>query len=96
MVAREENFDLGQEKWDLIVMTYVRRVNGEDAARFERAIRPGGIFVYENNNTGAPGELLQAFSGFRILRFEDVDAYTDWHPEKKQRVERLIAERRAK
>jgi hypothetical protein len=37
--------------------------------------------------------MLRAFLGFRILRFEDVDAYTDWHPDKKQRVERLIAER---
>jgi SAM-dependent methyltransferase len=96
LVTREENFDLGQEKWDLIVMTYVRLVNGEDAARFQRALRPGGIFVYENNNAGVPNELLRAFSGFRILRFEDVDAYTDWHPDKKQRVVRLIAERTAK
>jgi hypothetical protein len=74
-------------------MTYVRLVNGEDAARFQRALRPGGIFVYENNNAGVPNELLRAFLGFRILRFEDVDAYTDWHPDKKQRVERLIGER---
>jgi SAM-dependent methyltransferase len=96
LVARQENFDLGHEKWDLIVMTYIRLVNGEDAARFQRALKPGGIFVYENNNAGVPNELLRAFLGFRILRFEDVDAYTDWHPDKKQRVERLIAERTAK
>jgi hypothetical protein len=95
-VAREETFDFGQEKWDLIVMTYIRLVNGEDAARFQRALRPGGIFVYENNNAGVRNELLRAFLGFRILRLEDVDAYTDWHPDKKQRVERLIAERTAK
>ncbi|HKD09815.1 MAG TPA: class I SAM-dependent methyltransferase [Bryobacteraceae bacterium] len=96
LVAREENFDLGRDKWDLIVMTYIRLVNREDAARFQGALRPGGIFVYENNNVGVPNELLRAFLGFRILRFEDVDAYTDWHPEKKQRVERLIVERTAK
>lgn len=96
LVEREEDFDLGQEKWDLIVMTYVRLVNGEDAVRFQRALRPGGIFVYENNNAGPPNELLRAFLGFRILRFEDADAHTDWHPDKKQRVERLIAERRGK
>ena len=96
LVAREENFDLGREKWDLILMTYVRLVSGEDAARFQRALRPGGIFVYENNNAGVPNELLRGFFGFRILRFEDVDTYTDWHPDKKQRVERLIAERAPK
>ena len=96
LVAREEDFDLGHEKWDLIVMTYVRFVNAEDAARFQRALKAGGIFVYENNNAGVQNVLLRAFLGFRILRFEDVDAFTDWHPDKKQRVERLIAERTAK
>jgi hypothetical protein len=92
-VAREEDFDLGREKWDLIVITYVRRLNCEDANRFQQALKPGGILVYENNNVGGRNELLRAFLGYRILRFEDVDAHTDWHPEKKQQVERLICER---
>jgi hypothetical protein len=35
-VACDETFDSGIEKWDLIVMTYVRVVNGERAARFQR------------------------------------------------------------
>ena len=92
-VAREEDFDLGREKWDLIVMTYVRRLTGEDANRFQQALKPRGILVYENNNVGERNELLRAFCRFRILRFEDVDAHTDWHPAKKQPVERLICER---
>jgi 2-polyprenyl-3-methyl-5-hydroxy-6-metoxy-1,4-benzoquinol methylase len=92
-VAREENFDLGREKWDLIIITYVRRLNSEDAKRFQRALKPRGILVYENNNVGERNELLLAFLRYRILRFEDVDAHTDWHPEKKQQVERLICER---
>src|SRR5439155_3045796 len=83
-VAREEDFDLGREKWDLIVMTYVRRLTGEDANRFQQALKPRGILVYENNNVGERNELLRAFCRFRILRFEDVDAHTDWHPAKKQ------------
>jgi 2-polyprenyl-3-methyl-5-hydroxy-6-metoxy-1,4-benzoquinol methylase len=92
-VAREQNFDLGREKWDLIVITYVRRLNSEDANRFQQALKPKGILVYENNNVGERNELLLAFSRYRILRFEDVDAHTDWHPEKRQQVERLICER---
>jgi 2-polyprenyl-3-methyl-5-hydroxy-6-metoxy-1,4-benzoquinol methylase len=92
-VAREQNFDLGREKWDLIVMTYVRRLNGDDANRFQQALKPRGILVYENNNVGERNDLLLAFLRYRILRFEDVDAHTDWHPEKKQQVERLICER---
>jgi 2-polyprenyl-3-methyl-5-hydroxy-6-metoxy-1,4-benzoquinol methylase len=73
-VAREEDFDLGREKWDLIVITYVRRLNSEDADRFQMALKPGGILVYENNNVGDRNQLLRAFLGYRILRFEDVDA----------------------
>ena len=92
-VAREEDFDLGREKWDLIVITYVRRLFSEDAKRFQQALKPGGILVYENNNVGDRNDLLRAFLGYRILRFEDVDAHTDWHPAKKQQVERLICER---
>jgi len=92
-VAREEDFDLGRQKWDLILIAYVRRLKKEDAVRFYEAMKPAGILVYENNNVGDLNELLRAFLGYRILRFEDVDAYTDWHPEKKQRVERLICQR---
>jgi len=92
-VAREEDFDLGREKWDLIVITYVRRLNSGDAAHFQEALKPSGVLVYENNNVGEMNELLRAFLGFRILRFEDVETHADWHPEKKQRVERLVCER---
>jgi len=93
LVAREEDFDLGTEQWDLIVMTYVRRLRAGDADRLARALRPQGIFVYENNNVGKPNELLRYFLAWRILRFEDLDTSSDWHPDRTQRVERLVAER---
>jgi len=95
VVAREEDFDLGIEQWDLIVMTYVRRLRAGDADRFARALRPQGIFVYENNNVGKQNELLQGFLTWRILRFEDLDTSSDWHPERTLRVERLVAEKPA-
>jgi 2-polyprenyl-3-methyl-5-hydroxy-6-metoxy-1,4-benzoquinol methylase len=93
LVAKEEEFDLGTAQWDLIVMTYVRQVRPEDAGRFARALRPNGIFVYENNNAGKQNELLKCFLAWRILHFEDVDTSSDWHPELTQRVERLVAEK---
>ena len=34
LVAREEDFPLGTAQWDLIAMTYVRRLCAGDAARF--------------------------------------------------------------
>ena len=92
-IAREEQFDLGTAQWDLIVMTYVRRLHKSDAERFWSALTPNGIFVYENNNVEGRNEMLRDFLAFRILRFEDIDGHSDWHSEKKQRVERLIAEK---
>ena len=92
-VAREEDFDCGRQRWDLIVMTYVRRLNTADSLRLQQALKPCGILVYENNNIGDLNETLRAFLGYRILRFEDVDAHSDWHPEKQQRVERMICQR---
>jgi SAM-dependent methyltransferase len=93
LVARDEDFDLALSHWDLIVMTYVRRPRSEDAERLSRSLTPQGIFVYENNNVGERNELLREFLSFRIFRFEDVDTHADWHPEKKQRVERLITQK---
>lgn len=51
-----------------------------------------GILVYEIT-TLVNDELQLAFLQYRIFRFEDVDADTDWHPEKKQQMERLICEK---
>jgi len=93
LVVGEENFDLGTAEWDLIVMTYVRRVRTGDADHFARALRPNGFFVYENNNVGNQNELLRYFLAWRILHFEDVETNSDWHPERTVRVERLVAEK---
>jgi len=92
LVVDEADFNLGTAQWDLIVMTYVRRIRPDDADRFARALRPNGIFVYENNNAGKQNELLKDFLSWRILRFEDLDTTSDWHPERTVRVERLVAE----
>jgi predicted O-methyltransferase YrrM len=92
VVARDDQFDLGAAQWDLIVVTYVRDLTAHDAAIFKRALRPGGIVVYENGSS--PGnEVLKAFLGFRIVRFENVEAVADWNREEKHLVQRLIAEK---
>ena len=38
-------------------------------------------------------ELLRAFEAFRILRFEDVDAVSEWDPQP-ARLVRLVAQKR--
>jgi hypothetical protein len=92
LVSTDEQFDFGVEQWDLIVMTYIRSPTARDADRIRRALVPGGIFVYENASAGH-NELLKFFLPFRILRFEDVDTFPDWHPGEKLRLERMVAEK---
>jgi SAM-dependent methyltransferase len=92
VVASDEQFDFGVAQWDLIVMTYIRSLTARDAERIQRALAPGGIFVYENGSD-RHNELLKLFLDFRILRFEDVDAFPDWNPTQKTRQERLVAEK---
>jgi 2-polyprenyl-3-methyl-5-hydroxy-6-metoxy-1,4-benzoquinol methylase len=91
-VARDDEFEYGSEQWDLIVVTYVRLLNDSDAERFWKALKPGGIVVYEN--TAFDGnKLLRAFLRYHIVRFENIEANPDWNPAQKMRIERLIAEK---
>jgi SAM-dependent methyltransferase len=92
VVAPDDRFDFGVAQWDLIVMTYIRSPTARDAERIRRALAPGGIFVYENGSD-RHNELLKLFLTFRIVRFEDVDAFPDWNPGEKIRQERLVAEK---
>jgi SAM-dependent methyltransferase len=92
LVAADGQFDFGVARWDLIAMTYVRSPTARDADRIRRALAPGGIFVYENGSD-RHNELLKLFLSFRILRFEDANAFPDWNPGEKIRLERLVAEK---
>ena len=92
VVATDDQFDFGIARWDLIAMTYVRSPTARDAARIRRALAPGGIFVYENGSD-RHNELLKLFLDLRIVRFEDGDAFPDWNPTEKIRLERLVAEK---
>ena len=100
-VAREEDFDWGSAKWDLIVISYVgaRAV----ADKTVRALRPGGMVIVEAfhrdaTNNGPIGEgvvfdtneLLQLFKDLRIIRYEDAKAVGDFGL-KETRVVRLAA-----
>lgn len=92
LVARDDEFDYGAERWDLIVVTYVKDLTAEDARTFWRALRPGGIVVYVNG-ADENNAVLKAFLGFRIVRFEDVETNSDWNPERRTREQRLIAQK---
>jgi hypothetical protein len=67
----------------------------DDAERFLRALKPGGIVVYENG-ADERNSVLRAFLGYQIIRFEDVQTTPEWNPENRVRVQRLIAQKALK
>lgn len=95
-----QEFDLGKEQWDLIVLSYAW-VPIDDPAYVQRlcdALRPGGYVVFEHllgeSRAGlgvpAPQQLLRTFDGLHILRYEEADEVSDWN-NKKSPVVRLVA-----
>src|SRR5439155_22871953 len=95
VVARDDEFDYGTAVWDLIVMTYIRDLTKQDSELFWRALKPGGIVVYENGADDS-NAVLRGFLGFQIIRFEDTQAHPEWNPENTIRVQRLIAQKTLK
>jgi 2-polyprenyl-3-methyl-5-hydroxy-6-metoxy-1,4-benzoquinol methylase len=92
VVSRDDEFDYGSSQWDVLVMTYVRDLTARDAAIFLKALKPGGLVVYENG-ADDDNSVLRAFLGFQILRFEDVESSSEWNPQNKTRIQRLIAQK---
>lgn len=100
-VARAKDFEWGTGAWDLIVLSYVGA--REYAPKVVQALRPGGLVVVEGFHRDATkarpiggavvfdtNELLQLFSSLRVVRYEDVDAVSDFG-KLETRVVRLAA-----
>ena len=80
--------DFGENRWDLIVLSYV--TVRDIADRVVRALKPGGIVVVEafhdvtrERPVGGgvvfdSNELLNLFGKLRVLRYEDADATSDF------------------
>ena len=99
--ARAEDYDWGENRWDLIVLSYVGA--REFAAQVVRALRPGGMVVVEGFHRDATktqsigggvvfdtNELLRIFAPLRVVRYEDADAKGDFG-QAETRVVRLAA-----
>ncbi len=103
-VTTMEQFEFGENKWDLIVLSYAGC--SEISSKLEKALKPGGILVEEAFHTDAlksmkiggslckPGELPNAFQGLRVLRYEEPVAKPDFAP-RPARVVRFAAEKPA-
>jgi SAM-dependent methyltransferase len=101
-VARAEEFDWGQDRWDLIVLSYVGA--REYASNVVRALRPGGMVVVEAFHRDATktrsiggavvfdtNELLELFGALRVVRYEDTESVADFGGKAQTPVVRLAA-----
>ena len=88
-IARAEEFDWGESRWDLIVLSYVGA--REYVANVSRALRPGGMVIVEGFHRDATktrpiggsvvfdtNELPTIFAGFRVVRYEEASATSDF------------------
>jgi SAM-dependent methyltransferase len=99
-----EDFDFGEKRWDMIVLSYVGA--REMAGTFQRALKPGGVLIVEAFHRDATkgrsigegvvfdtGELPKLFSDLRVVRYEEPIAAADFGGPTKLRVVRYCGER---
>ncbi len=87
--AADEEFDFGQNRWDLVAIIYA--IEKRSVFRVRQALKPGGIVVIEASLTEPGGypfgfesqELLKIFRGFRILKYEERLGVPDFGPDRK-------------
>jgi SAM-dependent methyltransferase len=89
ILASHDEFDYGVEQWDLIVnaYNYVDPVDPKWPARLWRALKPGGLIVWQTGAAGAAAsveyaaQVANAWKQFRILRLEQPEGRSDdWIP----------------
>lgn len=89
VVQGSEDFDFGESRWDLVLLSYVSVRDVVD--KVVRGLKPGGIVVVEafhrdvtrRSSVGGgvvfdTNELPRLFSNLRVLRYEDADTKTDF------------------
>jgi 2-polyprenyl-3-methyl-5-hydroxy-6-metoxy-1,4-benzoquinol methylase len=102
-IATAEQFDFGENRWDLILLSYVggRELTG----KLEKALKPGGIVVLEAFHRDATrgrsigggvvfdsGELIRFFPSLRVVRYEEPVTTADFGLQQ-VRVVRYCAEK---
>ena len=87
--ARFETFDFGENRWDLILLSYAGCTGGV-VEKVEKGLKPGGIVVIEafhedaarkfriGGSICATGEPPHAFQGLRTIHYEEPIAMPDF------------------
>ena len=98
MLASDEEFDFGRDRWDLIAIIYA--LEKRSVHRVRDALKPGGLVVIEAGHSDTSdhpfeyrsNELLEIFKDLRILKYEETTSKYDWGPET-IRLVRLVAQK---
>jgi 2-polyprenyl-3-methyl-5-hydroxy-6-metoxy-1,4-benzoquinol methylase len=102
-IATDDSFDFGENRWDLILLSYV---GGRDIAeKVQKALKPHGVVVIEAFHRDATkgtsigggvvfdtGELVRLFPALRAVRYEEPMAVSDFG-QQRVRVVRYCAEK---
>jgi predicted O-methyltransferase YrrM len=101
--ARDDTFEWGENKWDLILLSYAG-CDPANVPRIEKALTPGGVLIMEAFHTDAakrfkiggslcgPGELPHMFQGLRTIHYEEPIALPDFG-QVRMRIVRFAAEK---
>jgi hypothetical protein len=97
-------YELGIERWDLIVCSYLHEPVVVRAEQIKRSLASDGVLVVEGfvrsdelAERGYPnlgfesGTLLNAYADLDILQYEQVRAPADWFPGEVLPLVRLVA-----
>jgi 2-polyprenyl-3-methyl-5-hydroxy-6-metoxy-1,4-benzoquinol methylase len=102
-VSKHEDFDFGENQYDLIVCLYnfMRPSEPQWPGKFYRALRPGGLVVFQTSwgRDADLAQLMNLWSRFHILRYEDLDAGVvtdDWSPSRTNPTVRLVLRKEAR
>ena len=102
VVSTDDAFDFGENRWDLIVLSY--EGCGLAAPKIERALRPGGVVIVESFHEDAAkdhriggsicrtGELPALFKNLRAIHYSEPIAMPDFGNER-MRLVRFAAEK---
>ena len=100
MHADAKTFDFGTDRWDLVTLIYAPSALGR-LADIRRAVRPGGLVVYEyfapdgpGDHSPVAGDLAKQFARWDILRAEEVEDVPDWATDR-ARLVRFVARKKS-
>ena len=107
-ISNLNDFDYGEERWDLITVFFMHELILPRAAQIMASLKPGGRLVIEGfhrdvklrNHADEPfgyltNQLLQVFDDLRILRYEDRVDVAEWFKRQEKPLVRLVATKEA-